>query len=138
MSVHQDGETCPGCELKLDEAHPYLAQWFREKVKPKYPNAHVAWSYRGEADQNAAVSEGRSEQPYPQSAHNHTENGKPCSYALDLFEQVQGKGLWSPGFYSSVNADIDKEGLPIFWGGRWKKLGDKDHFQYRPVAEKKS
>lgn len=138
MSVHQDGPDCLGCQAKLAQAHPFLADWFNTKVKPKYPNAHVSWSYRNEQEQNQFLDEGRSELPYPQSAHNHTENAKPCAYALDLFEEVSGKGIWSPSFFASVNSDVDKEGLPIFWGGRWKELGDKDHFQYRPPIAKKA
>ena len=128
---HVDGLVCPACEDKLSRVHPYLAQWFRMTVKREYPSAHVSWSDRDEASQEAAFAAGTTKLHYPESAHNHTENGKPLSYALDLFQQVSGKAVWDKNFFQSLADAIEAAGLPIFWGGKWRALGDNDHFQYR-------
>lgn len=129
--THQDGPDCPGCEAKLLQALPYLSNWFKTQVKPKYPEAHVSWSYRDQVSQEEAFTAGKSKLHYPESAHNHTEDGSPLSYALDLFQIIHGVASWAPGFFNSVAHDCEEMNLPIFWGGRFKTLGDADHYQYQ-------
>lgn len=136
MSVHQDGATCPGCETKLHEAHPSLVGWFH-RVKAKYINAHVAWAFRDREQQNQCVLDGKSTFPWPKSEHNVTVGGKPCSRALDLFQiDEDGVARWAPGFFVQLNQDNVAAKEPILWGGRWKTLGDRDHFSLDPAKQK--
>lgn len=124
--THIDGPTCPGCDLKLAQADQRLQDWFNNNVKPKYPSAHISWSYRGMTDQEQAFSEGKTQLHFPNSAHN-----KQPAMALDLFSLVAGKALWPPKFFIQINADIIPSDQ-IHWGGVWKTLGDGDHFELLP------
>lgn len=130
MSVHTPGPLCPGCEIKLRTAHPYLSNWFRTVVKPEFQLAHISWAYRGEADQERAFTDGRSHQHFPNSPHNHMEEGIPCSLALDLFEiDEDGIADYVFTFYNNINSLNEARSLPVVWGGKFKSIGDGDHFQ---------
>ncbi len=131
MSLHHTSDdVCPLCEHKLTEAHPYLVDWYRNKVKPKFKDAHISWSYRGEADQEQAYIDHKTKCHYPNSPHNHTEEGKPLSLALDLFQIDENhQALFSPRFYFDINEMNVAESIPLKWGGTFKDLGDADHFQ---------
>lgn len=137
---------CVGCEDKLELAHPYLSFWFNKYVQPNYPNAHVAWSYRSEADQDEMVKDGKSRLKFPKSAHNRRvainpalpfdvlnekdANTKPEAAALDLFEiDDDNIAQWNPAFFKKLADDIVYYGLKLKWGGIWQTLGDKDHYQ---------
>lgn len=130
MMHHEAGPSCPLCETKLMTAHPYLASWFR-RVKSKYINVHISWAWRGEADQNAFKSGGKSELGWPHSPHNHTTPlGKPYSLALDLFQEDEdGAARWSPAFFFKLNSENEADKEPLKWGGKWKSIGDSCHFQ---------
>src|ERR1700721_882546 len=102
--IHTTDLVCPRCEDKLKDAHPKMAEWFRNRVKPKYPTAHVSWGYRSRADQNMMVLKKKSQLAGPRSAHNRRAaidplmpfnpaneldiNSRPCAEALDLFELI--------------------------------------------------
>lgn len=121
---HTSDSICPLCEHKLIQAHPYIANWFRW-VKNKYINVHVAWAFRGEADQTAAVISGASKRPWPTSKHNHTELVGdailPRSLALDLFLiDEDGIAQWPPLFYARVNKESLDEKYQVMWAGLWK------------------
>lgn len=134
MPRHTNAETpCPACEKKLGLAHPEIAGWFREKVKPAFPDCHISWSYRGEEDQEAAFLDGKTKLHWPLSPHNKTDDqGNPCALALDLFElDYNGKACWSWGYFRNVAKLC---GDDILWGGVWQTLGDYDHYQLRRGA----
>jgi hypothetical protein len=124
---------CPLCEVKLQQAHPDLVKWFKEKVKPSFPAAHISWSYRDKANQEQAFLDGKSKLHYPLSAHNKCDDhGNPCAMALDLFElDFHGQASWPWGFFRDISNMNNKDACPIFWGGLWAKLGDADHMELR-------
>lgn len=129
---HVNGLTsCPLCELKLTQAHPRLAEWFRKRVKPNYPEAHVSWSYRGKDDQEQAFLDGKSKLHYPNSKHNTVdETGAPLSEAIDLFElDYHGQASWPWKFFRDIATMADLSADPIVWGGTWADISDGDHFQ---------
>jgi hypothetical protein len=132
MNHHTHDPVCPLCEDKLFTAHDYLKGWFRS-LKSRYPNVHVSWAYRGQADQEEFFKEGKTRAHYPHSAHNKTdEAGKPCSLALDLFQiDEDGVARFSPLFYAKIADESEKDGALILWGGTFKNIGDRDHFQYK-------
>lgn len=124
---HTSDLACPLCSAKLALAHPELAQWFSDIVKPLHADSHVAWSYRGPEDQEQAFKEGKSKCHYPDSPHNK----KPAE-ALDLFQiDAAGRGIWVPKFFAALDAHNKAQGIDLLWGGEFKSLGDYDHFQIR-------
>lgn len=145
---HTSDETCPLCIEKLKRAHLYLVQWF-SVLKRKYPNIHVSRSWSDQAEQDGFYAKGRKQNPdgswaivtprevvtelrWPFSAHNHTDrSGMPQSMALDLFQlDEDGVARWVPLFFAKVNAENEKAGEPLQWGGKFKSLGDSCHFQF--------
>jgi hypothetical protein len=127
---HTSDPTCPSCETKLCQAHVSLRDWFH-KVKAANPNVHISWSYRGQEDQEKAFQEGKSKLHYPDSAHNKVgQDEQPCARALDLFQiDEDGVARFSPPFYAKLAAQCLDDRDPIRWGGTFKSLGDKDHFE---------
>ncbi len=133
MSNHNSSLDCPACSEKLKTAHVVLQDWFKTKVKTRYPDAHISWSYRGEEDQEKFFLAGETELHYPNSGHNKTdENGQPQARALDLFQEDPGLPrvtVYNPKFFFSLSEMNKSEGIPILWGGDFKRLGDADHFE---------
>jgi len=130
MAVHHtDDPVCELCLSKISTAHPYLQGWFK-RIKQKYPSVHVSWAFRDQINQEEAFKEGKSKLHFPLSAHNHTEKTRPYSLAIDIFQiDADGMARFSPLFCAKVNADNEEANEPLLWGGKWKKLGDMDHFQ---------
>lgn len=121
---HTTDSICPGCEEKLHQAHPVLVEWFHDSVKPTYPEAHVSWTFRDALDQDRAFKDGKTKLKFPNSMHNRIP-----ARALDLFEIKAGKAVWDEDFFAHLADSIELAKLPIFWGGHYKHLGDRDHFQ---------
>lgn len=123
--------SCPACEIKLKDAHPDLADWFRDYVKPKHNDCHISCSYRGKADQEKAFNDGASRLHFPMSYHNKNDDqGNPCSLALDLFElDYHGQACWSWGYFRTIAEETEKAAYPITWGGTFAKIADGPHFQ---------
>lgn len=135
---HENGvSSCPSCEDKLAFAHDDLATWFRERVKTKYPDCHVSWSYRGNQDQEQAFLDGKSKLHFPLSAHNKSnDQGRPCALALDLFQlDDNGVGRWGWSYFRSIADDAKAHAVPIKWGGDFKTLGDADHFEWSAAID---
>ncbi len=126
---HTKDDPCSGCKNLLSFAHPDMGTWFKN-ARLEFPRLHVAQSWRGEKAQTEAVGKGLSKTPWPKSAHNWTENGDPCSRALDLFEiDDAGRGIWDPQTMAKINAWSEKQGYRLKWGGGFKSFGDSGHFE---------
>ena len=126
MHVHSDGPECPGCDLKLKDAHSYLQDWFK-RLKAKYVNVHVACAYRDQLSQEQAFKSGATKLHFPLSAHN-----KVPALALDVFLIGEdGVAAWPPQWFIQVNQENIANKEPLQWGGMWHELGDNDHFQYK-------
>lgn len=132
--VHTDDAVCPGCQKKLLEADQELVDWFNIDVKPRHPNAHVSWAWRGPIDQELFFQRGQTNLHWPDSKHNTVENGKRCAKALDLFEQINGNAYYRPKFYNAINEYLKGSTRKIRWGGTFKIRGhsDPDHFELLP------
>lgn len=130
---HEHGKSCSRCELMLEQAHPAIAEWFLDEVKPLFPSAHISCSYRSKADQDAAFLARKSKLRFPQSKHNATDaQGKPAARALDLF-QLSPDGLsarFPKAWYAEIYAtSVLDSGAKIRWGGTFKTFGDANHFE---------
>lgn len=132
MNKHANGiAECPSCEDKLKNAHPDIAQWFRNSVKHMFPDCHISWSYRGKADQEKAFLDGKSKLHFPLSAHNKSDDqGNPCALALDFFQlDFHGQACWPWGYFRDIANSAVVANHSILWGGHWEKFGDADHFE---------
>lgn len=133
--VHQNEEVCTGCEKKLEQADPRIARWFRERVKPLKPDAHIAWAFRGPDDQRMEFLEGRSQLDWPHSKHNAMNDGRPAALALDLFRLAGNSAEYSMSFFYAIWEDAEKAGIPLRWGGKFKTLGDATHFEWNEDSD---
>lgn len=126
MIHHKPGEICDWCEHILEEVIPYMDDFFHW-AKKAYSTLHIAEGWRDEVSQNKDFSEGRSEKKWPDSKHNHTENGLPCSLALDLFRLSEdGKANYDINFYADLYKEAIDADFNIRWGGKWH---DYDHYE---------
>jgi hypothetical protein len=121
---HLPGAICLECEEKLTQADPELRQWFRN-IKPRFPTAHVSWSFRDEADQDHCYALGTSPLKWPESLHNRLP-----SLAIDLFElQADGSALWQTPYFQRIAADPATKIFGVTWGGTFEKGKDPAHFE---------
>lgn len=126
---HRNGPSCELCEIKKGELHPTLAFWV-DRLRLAYPDLHLAWGYRDEAAQNQFFAEGKTRCKYPNSAHNKTLNGKPCSEAFDCFRlRPDGVAEFRTPWYSQVFSWLQDEKAPIDWAGHWTHFEEFDHYQ---------
>jgi hypothetical protein len=138
MSVkHTHDPTCPSCEEKKKDAHPYMRDWF-DRTRFRHNDAHISWSYRDKESQEDAFARGATKCHFPKSAHNRVnpETQAPESYALDLFQLTENNtAKFDPMFYARIADESNKNKDEIIWGGNFKSIGDSDHFQYNPDRE---
>lgn len=126
---HTKGDSCQGCNARMDEAHPELRIVFHS-IKKVFPDAHASWVWRNRVQQNQFVNDGASKAPYPTSQHNKLLNGEPCARAFDLFQlDAKGLAMWDPGFFRSIWRWMLHQKLPMRWGGAWTTLGDTNHYE---------
>src|SRR3954463_12485284 len=104
MLKHSNQGVCPLCEEKLKTAHITLAEWFRNRVRPIFHDAHISCAFRNKEDQEKAYIEGATAAHWPNSCHNVCGiDGDPCAEALDLFQiDKTGKAKWEEKFYSEI------------------------------------
>lgn len=136
MLHHTDDPVCQACQEKLETVHASLSSWFLNKIKPKWQNAHVSWGYRDKPSQEQAFADGKTRLHYPDSAHNKCgPDGIPCAMALDLFQIIAGHAVFDLSWYKEVSqiAAVDAP-FTLFWGSKFKSIGDYDHFELREVT----
>lgn len=134
---HQNDTDCPRCTQKLAEARNELVSFFYW-VKGNYPEIHVSWSFRDQANQDEAFRTGKSKLSWPKSKHNRMDsNGNPASEALDLFVLDRfGKAQWPYHTLKQIADEVANMNLAIKWGGTFKSIGDFDHFELIQPATK--
>jgi peptidoglycan L-alanyl-D-glutamate endopeptidase CwlK len=54
-------------------------------------------------------------------------------HAVDLMAKVRGRGRWDWPLYATLGALVKAEaarlGVPLVWGGDWRRLRDGPHFE---------
>lgn len=119
---HVNNGLCPLCQEKLLQAAPKLAE-FATKLQANVHDIHVSWTYRGQADQDAAFRRGTSQAQFGQSKHNVLP-----SLAVDFFRLALTGASWDAGYFTRVLApEARKAGL--VWGGDWAKFKDFSHVE---------
>jgi peptidoglycan L-alanyl-D-glutamate endopeptidase CwlK len=117
---------------RLEKVHPLLVQ----VVVAAAEDAAflVVWGARSKEEQDKAVETGHSKLEWPKSKHNIYER-RPMAEAVDLVPlRTDGTLVWEDiGAFrrlaSVIKASADKLGIPIVWGGDWKKFPDWGHFE---------
>lgn len=110
--------------------HPELktkAEKLIELAKGKGINIIISQTWRTKEEQDALYAQGRTAPgnivtnvKYPNSLH--------CwGLAFDIAVIIGGKANWDPRHYDIVGPLGESLGLE--WGGRWKSLVDRPHFQ---------
>jgi hypothetical protein len=137
--MHQNpSETCQICAEKLEGCHNSIKLWF-EIISDNFKDCHVAIGFRGEADQEAALQNHLTHAPWPQSKHNRMENGKPCSWAIDVFQlSAEGIAVFNPNYFQSIwnlinRIQSEASDQEMYWGGLFTNLKDMDHFELLKV-----
>lgn len=118
-----------------DPALQPLAREFLRLADEAEIEVLIYMTFRSKEEQDALYAKGRTKpgaivtyRKGGASVHNCTLNGKPASKAFDCVPLVKGVPDWD-------NAEIYErlgkigESVGLEWGGRWKKLVDKPHFQ---------
>lgn len=119
---HLNVENCPRCAMILKDAHPVLRA-FAATFRRDNHDAHVAWTYRGERDQNAAFATGKSHARFGESPHNYSP-----SLALDWFRLLHTGADWGAPWFRDVLAPaVHAAGL--VWGGDFKSIHDLPHVE---------
>jgi peptidoglycan L-alanyl-D-glutamate endopeptidase CwlK len=128
----------------LEQAHPLLGKIMTRALEIGPEDFSINESYRGKADQEAAVARGTSKVHYPNSAHNQTDDGRPCSCAVDVlpypfkgWEAPESRASWGR-IADAVFKAADEIGVKVRWGGgrpdhdfNW----DLPHFELHPWRE---
>lgn len=131
-------EACASCAEKLEGCHNSLRLWF-EIISDNFKDCHIAVGFRDEKDQEIAMLKKLTHAPWPLSKHNRMENGKPCSWAIDLFRLcINGKAFFEENYFENIWILLDKIQIQagdreIYWGGLFTTLKDFDHFELLKV-----
>ena len=126
---------------KLQTVHPDLQTLFNEVIKTF--DCTIIVGHRGQADQDKALAEGKTQLKWPLSNHNKTP-----SYAVDVMPCVDGKIDWNAptntaffaGYVMAIAQQLKDSGKithVIRYGGNWKMdhdlkanhFADGDHFE---------
>ena len=109
---------------RLEDVHPDLVRVVRRAIKLTPVDFRVLEGVRTLARQKALVAAGAS----------RTLNSRHLTgHAVDLGALINGKVAWDWPLYSKIAAAVKQaakeEGVPIVWGGSWKKFRDGPHFE---------
>lgn len=130
-------------EKKLATCHPLLQQLFR-RVVGKY-DCTIVTGHRGQADQDLAVAEGRSQTPWPIGNHNNAPSLAVDANPYPHPMMDAGGNLTKEGwqefcmFAGYVLGLAEGMGIRLRWGGDWngnwkvtdEKFRDLYHFELR-------
>ena len=109
---------------KRDTCHPVLIQVLDRGLIRSPVDIKIIWGFRNEAEQNGMFDMKVSQKRWPDSDHNHMENGKPCSLAFDFAPWVNGDINWNDTHMFAVVAGVffaaaNEIGCELGWGGDW-------------------
>lgn len=127
-------ETCVGCHEKLKDCHNSLKLWF-EILSDNFKDCHIAVGFRDEADQEQAFYAGLTHAHFGQSKHNRMNNGRPESWAIDIFRLGDdGKAHFEESYFQNIWNFIDRiqtqaGDQDLAWGGNFSNLKDFDHIE---------
>lgn len=111
----------------LEDLHPDLQKVLYEAIKTYDFTAFEG--FRSKERQNKAYDEGKSQLRFPHSKHNQF----PCE-AVDCIPYPAGFKAtheeWNM-MATHILAAASRVGVAVDWGGHWKSLVDKPHFELR-------
>lgn len=108
----------------LEGVHEDLVKVVKEAIKITPIDFGVTEGLRSVTRQRQLVKDGKSQTMLSRHLTGH---------AVDLVAYVNGKVTWEGKYYNQIaNAMLEsaaKLDIPIIWGGTWKTLVDKCHFE---------
>lgn len=115
---------------ELKQVHPDLVGVMHAAIKDTPVDFVVICGHRGEKAQNEAFRTGNSKLKFPRSRH----NSLPAE-AVDVVPYVNGKISWDADYYKPLALHIlhtaETLGVPLTWGGNFKKFVDMPHFELK-------
>lgn len=122
MAKHTNSPICGACEEKLKGVDSRLVS-FVEQLRGIYPDAHVCWGVRGEAEQELFKKQGTSKASFGQSPHNY-------GLAVDIFRlTLSNSASFDPVWYRTKLAPVVAANPDLVWGGTFKSLVDLPHVE---------
>lgn len=120
------------CSRKLEDLRPEvaaLAKKFVAEAKKEGIDLLVTCTYRDAEAQDALYAQGRSTKGKIVTNARGWQSWHQYRVAFDVVPIVAGKPVWSDKrLWDRVGALGESVGLE--WGGRWKTLVDRPHFQF--------
>lgn len=115
---------------RLEGVHPDLVAIVKRAITISKVDFMVIEGMRSEAQQQENIRKGVSWT----MRSRHLVHADGYAYAVDLAPLIGGKIPWDNWRYFEIVADAMKQaardlGVPIEWGGDWKKTRDGPHFQ---------
>lgn len=120
----------PRSAKRLEQAHPELKRLFLRAAINSPVHFEVGEVLRTRALQEKYVRKGASQTM--NSRHlAHPQDG--LSRAVDIYCLIDGKVSWAWPLYTKAAEHIKQValelGIPLNWGGDWKKFKDGPHFE---------
>ncbi len=111
---------------RLDSCHPDLKTLFNLVVG--HMDCTVLKGHRGKEEQNAAYDDGKSTLRFPKSRHNKIPAlaVDVVPYPIDWYDHKRFDDFAL--FVKGVALGLD---IAVTWGGDWKTLVDKPHWELR-------
>jgi peptidoglycan L-alanyl-D-glutamate endopeptidase CwlK len=130
---------------KLHTCHPDIQRLCHRIIQHTPTDITVVWGFRNQKQQDEAFLAGASKKRWPESMHNFTLRGRPCSLAVDLAPWINGTIPWdSPSQFYFMSGFIircaQELSIKVRWGGDWDSDGnvmnqtfnDLGHFELVP------
>jgi peptidoglycan L-alanyl-D-glutamate endopeptidase CwlK len=114
----------PQSAERLAQAHPALQRVMNAAIVDF--DFMVLCGHRGEADQNKAYEDGKSKAKWGQSPHNSEPSLAVdlAPYPIDWTNIAEFRRM-----ASVIQGHAMRMGVPLSWGGNWRRLKDYPHFE---------
>lgn len=114
----------------LEQVHPHLKEVVENAIQITKVDFSVIQGLRTKEQQAELYAQGRTK---PGPVVTWTMNSRHLTgHAVDLCPWVNNKLVWDEKYYPEINRAMQEAaralGIPIEWGGNWKKL-DLPHFE---------
>ena len=117
---------------RIEDLHPkfqLLARRFLDACRDAGHNIIITCGYRSIAEQDALYAQGRTKPGRRVTNARGGQSWHNYGLAIDIVFIRGGKADWN-GPWEAIG--VIGERLGLTWGGRWKRLPDRPHFEWHP------
>lgn len=123
---------------RLNTCHPDIQRVMERAIELSPIDFSIVCGERTEEEQMEAYRKGNSKAKYGQSPHNNSP-----SLAVDICPYVDGKLQWDNAagwftLYKTVMQAARLEDVELTWGGHFKSITDKPHWELKAWKKIKS